>query len=106
MEESDLRCAICEAAIAGKPFTLSSLTEPPRVLQVCEACAGSEWVTLDVGGIQVTVFRDDYLVADKERFEHAVDAVLEVLEEHGWDGHALKMRGKSESIREPVDELF
>ena len=72
-----MRCQICDKPIDGTPLTLSNLTDPPGTLRVCEACASSERVTVEIDGIAVEVDRDDFIQADKERL--ANDAGARVL---------------------------
>ena len=96
-------CQVCGNPIKGEPANLSNLSNPPRILRVCETCAGSEWVNVTHDGIQVTVHRDDYLQADKERFQAAVESAWAVLEDHGWSLEGLKLSGKSDLVKEPLD---
>ena len=96
-------CEICGESITGEVANLSNLAEPPRILKVCETCAASEFISIDHAGIQVIVDRDDYLQADKERFQFAIESACSALEDHGWSLKALKLSGNSDLANEALD---
>ena len=96
-------CAICTADIVGTPFTVVALTEPPRPLEVCETCAGSQYVQLRENGLDLVVFRDDYTRADPERLSCALDKISTVMEELGWSLEAVKIQARSDAITEPYE---
>jgi ribosome-binding protein aMBF1 (putative translation factor) len=98
-----MKCEICNKEIVGQVAALSNLAEPPVILKVCEACAGTGWSRLDVDGVDVEVNRDDYLRADKERFEYAVGQAEAILDEHGWSLDGLTLRARSKLVMEPLD---
>lgn len=98
-----MECELCGVGIGNRPFALSSLAEPPRVLKVCESCAGSVWICQDHDNVEVEVWRDDLIVADENRLFQAVDEALYVLEEHGWTCESMRIRAKSELVKEPYE---
>lgn len=97
-------CEICCKTIEGKPFSLSNLSEPHRVLKVCEKCAGSDCVTISLGGINVTIYRDEFLRADRERLEHAVEMAYCKALDCGWNITAVTVKGNSDKVNDPLDE--
>lgn len=98
-----MKCELCGTEIGERPFALSSLAEPPRILKVCESCAGSDWITIKHDDeVEVEVLRDDYIIADKDRFFQAVDDALYRIEEQGWTCDFLKLRAHNEErIQKP-----
>lgn len=101
-------CELCEKEIDGKPFALSNLDDPPRILNVCETCATFDWITLDydIGcdeEVEVEVNRDDLIVADRRRFGHAVEGALSALEDQGWSCESMRIKAINEDrIKEPA----
>jgi len=96
-------CQICGSEIKGKAFSLSDLSPVPKVIEVCEKCAGSDWVTIDIDGVEVTVRRDDYIRCDKERLQYALDQALTSLEDQGWEMKGISVEGRSETICEELE---
>ncbi len=102
MEGKKLKCEICDMEIEGEPFAVSNLSEPPRILKVCERCAGGE-VSIYHDGVQVTVALDDYLQADKERLYSAIESAANSLEDHGWSLDGIELMADSDLTQEPID---
>lgn len=103
MSAEQRNCDICGLPIEGEPFALSALDGTPRVLKVCEACAGSDYVTIYHAGIEVNVHRDDFIRSNQERFWYAVEKACSDLEEHGWTIDAITLQGCSDTNQEPYD---
>lgn len=99
-----MTCDICSAEFEGKAFNLTTLTEVPELLEVCEACAGAQYVQLRSHGLDLVVHRDDYLRADRDRLDFALDKVHVVLEDMGWSLEAIKLQASSDTICEPYSE--
>ena len=99
-----MECEVCGQEIDGEVFTLSALTEEATLLRVCRTCAGSQWITIQSEGIEVVIFRDDYIRANKERLDMALDKVAVVLEDLGWESKAIKLEGKTDDIMEEYEE--
>jgi len=91
MSESE-NCEICGAEFRGTAFTVVALTEPPRTVAVCEACADGQYVKIEIDGTSLTVDRDDYLRADSEELEVALMEADRVLADHGWMLEGLTLR--------------
>lgn len=85
-------CEICGGAVEGTPFTVVALTEPPRAVAVCAACAEGSYVDVDVGGIPVRIDRDDYLTADDEDLLCAVQRASTGAEDYGWEVEGLTLK--------------
>lgn len=98
-----MKCDLCDVEIEGEPFALSNLSEPPRILNVCAKCACSDWHRQDHAGVGLEVWRDDFIVADENRLTQAVEEALWRLEELGWTCEAMRLRAKSDKIREPYE---
>ena len=98
-----MKCDLCNVEIEGESFALSNLSTPARILNVCERCAGSDWHCQDHAGVEVEVWRDDFIVADENRLTQAVEETLWRLEELGWTCEAMRLRAKSDKIKEPYE---
>ena len=98
------QCAVCGAEIEGTPFTLSALTEPPSLLRSCADCAGAQYVKLRLGSLDVVVDRDDYIRADDNRLQAALDCIEGAMEDLGWSLEAVKIRAGDDSVSEPYED--
>ncbi|MCP4604409.1 MAG: hypothetical protein GY847_28450 [Proteobacteria bacterium] len=67
-----MECRLCSGAIEGEPFTLSDLTESGGLLEVCRECAGSQYITVKIDGMEIEIHRDNYIEADREKLELAI----------------------------------
>ena len=85
-------CEICGGSVEGTPFTVVALTEPPRAVEVCAACAEGSYVKVVVDETRLNVDRDDYLRADLEDLSMAVQEATLAAENYGWriEGMTLK----------------
>lgn len=102
-------CELCGADIEGTPFALSSLGEDPRILEVCQECAESEYVRLEYEGLDLEVMRDDYIEADRENLHAAIDEACALLEERGWTCEGLRLRARrrwSSAPEAPATQRF
>ena len=97
-------CEICGVEIEGEPFTLSALTEPPSMLEACETCASSPYITVRHDGLQIRIDRDDYIRADHERLHVGLDKISEEMSYLGWTLEAVRVHARSDRATEPYYE--
>ena len=95
-------CHICEEEIQGTPFVLSDLKEPANIIELCESCATSNYAELYHEGLELKVWRDHFLPADKERLFYAVDNAMILLAEHGWEITDITLTYHSDMSCEPL----
>jgi hypothetical protein len=72
-------------------------------MAVCETCAASEYIDVEHDGIQVTVHRDTYLQADRERLAYALGLAFSAMDDHGWGLEGIKISGRSDLVKEGLD---
>ena len=86
------RCAICWKELTKESFALSDLQEPPKRIQVCEACAAGGEIHLTLDGIGLEVDRDEFLQCDRDELEMAMGEAFSALDDAGWILESLSVR--------------
>ena len=98
-------CELCDGPIEGTPFALSSLTERPRTVEVCQRCAEADWITKEQPGVTIHIWRDDLIRADEDRLRDFLDDLLGYAEDGGWTIPEIRLRARSDKIMDPVDDV-